>query len=101
MIRANLPSYALQPRNGTAVEAHCGRADHWSEMEWEIDVDDSGQGPGDAWLADVGVQEVVNLGSRMHGAGNVRTLFLLPYCCRAALTRLGIPISGLATTKRI
>jgi hypothetical protein len=42
MIRANLPSYALQPRNGTAVEAHCGRADHGSEMEWEIDVDDSG-----------------------------------------------------------
>jgi len=25
--RVSLPSYALQPRNGTAVGAHCGRAD--------------------------------------------------------------------------
>ena len=27
LVRVNLPSYALQPRNDTAVGAHCGRAD--------------------------------------------------------------------------
>jgi hypothetical protein len=27
IIRVNLPSYALQPRNDTTVGAHCGRAD--------------------------------------------------------------------------
>ena len=33
IIRVNLPSYALQPRNDTAVRAHCGRADQESEMD--------------------------------------------------------------------
>jgi len=27
VIRVNLPSYALQPRNDTVVRAHCGRSD--------------------------------------------------------------------------
>jgi hypothetical protein len=33
IIRVNLPSYALQPRNDTAVGAHCGRADQGPEMD--------------------------------------------------------------------
>ena len=33
LIRVNLPSYALQPRNDTAVGAHCGRADQGPEMD--------------------------------------------------------------------
>ena len=32
IIRVNLPSYALQPRNDTAMGAHCGRADQGPEM---------------------------------------------------------------------
>jgi hypothetical protein len=31
--RVNLPSYALQPRNDTAVGAHCGRVDQVPEMD--------------------------------------------------------------------
>jgi hypothetical protein len=33
MIRVNPPSYALQPRNDTAMGAHCGRADQGPEMD--------------------------------------------------------------------
>jgi hypothetical protein len=33
IIGVNLPSYALQPRNDTAVGAHCGRADQGLEMD--------------------------------------------------------------------
>jgi hypothetical protein len=33
MLRLNLPSYALQTRNDTAVAAHCGRADQGPEMD--------------------------------------------------------------------
>ena len=33
IIRVNLPSYALQPRNDTAVGAHYGRADQGPEMD--------------------------------------------------------------------
>jgi hypothetical protein len=33
IIRVNLPSYALQPRNDIAVGAHCGRADQGPEMD--------------------------------------------------------------------
>ena len=33
IIRVSLPSYALQPRNDTAVGAHCGRADQGPEMD--------------------------------------------------------------------
>jgi hypothetical protein len=33
VIRVNLPSYALQPRNDTVVGAHCGRADQGPEMD--------------------------------------------------------------------
>jgi len=33
VIRVNLPSYALQPRNDTAVGGHCGRIDQGPEMD--------------------------------------------------------------------
>jgi hypothetical protein len=33
VIRVNLPSCTLQPRNDTAVGAHCGRADQGPEMD--------------------------------------------------------------------
>jgi hypothetical protein len=33
IIRVNLPSYALQPRNDTAMGAHYGRADQGPEMD--------------------------------------------------------------------
>jgi hypothetical protein len=32
IIRVNLPSYALQPRNDTTVGAHCGHAGQGPEM---------------------------------------------------------------------
>jgi len=33
IVSVNLPSYALQPRNDTAVGAHCGRAGQGPEMD--------------------------------------------------------------------
>jgi hypothetical protein len=33
IIRVNLSSYALQPRNDITVGAHCGRADQGPEMD--------------------------------------------------------------------
>jgi hypothetical protein len=33
IFRADLPSYAVQQRNDTAMGAHCGRADQGPEMD--------------------------------------------------------------------